>query len=86
MKDKFGVELEVGHVVVYATKWGSTPALQKAVVLRLTENGKAKVLPDGQYWATKPTHIQMPDRVIVIGYDNLEEIEDRLWNYEDTRS
>lgn len=79
MKDKFGIELEVGHRIVYATKWGSSPVLQLAVVQKLTDNGKAKVLPDGTfpdgtYWSMHSTHISIPDRVVFLGWDNQEDI------------
>jgi hypothetical protein len=39
MKDMFGREMNVGDVVVYATRSGSTQHMMVAKVLRMTDNG-----------------------------------------------
>ncbi len=88
VKDRFGVELEVGHAIVYATKSGSSPRLEDAVVQRVFPD-KVKVGKFHKWFSPNPgpyegwnvnqrsVYLRYSERIISVGEDNVEDLADR---------
>ena len=88
MKDRYGIELEVGQRIAYATKSGSSPRLQDAVVQRTFDEQKVKA---GVFWCysrpvgpavagQRSVHLRYSDRIVILGEDNAEDLTDR-WEH-----
>ncbi len=90
MKDRQGVELEVGMAIVYATTSGSSACLLDAVVQRVfDEEDKVKVGKFSKWFSSNPgpyqgwninhtsVYLRRSDRIIVMGMDNAEDSADR---------
>ncbi len=86
MKDRYGIELEVGQRIVYATKSGCRPYLQDAVVQKTFDEQKVKA---GVFWCyirrtggptvagQRSVHLRYSDRIIILGEDNAEDSAER---------
>ncbi len=87
MKDRQGVELEVGMSIVYATSTGSTVYLEDAVVQQVFDEeqkvkvGKFRTYNDYKTGALIALHssvyLRRPNRIIIMGMDNAEDSADR---------
>lgn len=91
MKDRQGVEMEVGMTIVYATNRGSTIYMEDAVVQQVFDDGDVKVKVgkfskwhnpnpgrlEGWHVHQSSVYLRISDRIIILGVDNAEDIDGR---------